>query len=263
MVPLTFVKNLKVPSTLLDHVLSISTPMGNIVVISHEFGSCTLGVGDNIRSTNLLPLEMSNFDIILGLPPECEVKFTIKLIVGVEPISKAPYRMTSIELKEMKDQLKELLERGFIRWSSWQQWLFALKIWRHYLYGERRWLEILKDYDANNQYHPSKANVVADALSIMNSGVMACLKIQPEIIKDLELIEFELCVRSSESYISILKVEPNLILRIKETQKQDGKSWSVLCVLDDSSLREAVLTEAHNSPFSIHHGSTKMYRDLE
>ncbi|GJV27932.1 putative nucleotidyltransferase, ribonuclease H [Tanacetum coccineum] len=36
-----------------------------------------------------------------------------------------------------------------------------------------------------------------------------------------------------------------------------------LCVPDDSSLREAVLTEAHNSPFSIHPGSTKMYRDLK
>ncbi|GJR20794.1 transposon ty3-I gag-pol polyprotein [Tanacetum coccineum] len=36
-----------------------------------------------------------------------------------------------------------------------------------------------------------------------------------------------------------------------------------LCVPDDSSLREAVLTEAHSSPFSIHPGSTKMYRDLK
>ncbi|GJU15043.1 putative reverse transcriptase domain-containing protein [Tanacetum coccineum] len=67
--------------------------------------------------------------------------------------------------------------------------VFALKIWRHYLYGEacdiftdhkslkyiftqrelnmrqRRWLELLKDYDTNIQYHPGKANVVADALS--------------------------------------------------------------------------------------------------
>nr|GFC55109.1 retrotransposable element Tf2 [Tanacetum cinerariifolium] len=37
------------------------------------------------------------------------------LIPGAEPISKAPYRMALVELKELKDQLKELLERGFIR----------------------------------------------------------------------------------------------------------------------------------------------------
>ncbi|GKA97869.1 hypothetical protein Tco_0825763 [Tanacetum coccineum] len=51
------------------------------------------------------------------------------------------------------------------------------------------------------KYHPSKANVVADALSRKNSRIMACLKIQPEIIKDLELMEFELVVRGSEGYV--------------------------------------------------------------
>jgi hypothetical protein len=67
--------------------------------------------------------------------------------------------------------------------------VFALKSWRHYLYGEtcdiyidhkslkyiftqkelnlrqRRWLELIKDYDLTIQYHPKNANVVADALS--------------------------------------------------------------------------------------------------
>ncbi|GJU68422.1 putative reverse transcriptase domain-containing protein [Tanacetum coccineum] len=67
--------------------------------------------------------------------------------------------------------------------------VFALKIWRHYLYGtkctvftdhkslqhilnqkelnmrQRRWLELLSDYDCDIRYHPGKANVVADALS--------------------------------------------------------------------------------------------------
>nr|GFC69698.1 RVP_2 domain-containing protein [Tanacetum cinerariifolium] len=51
------------------------------------------------------------------IPPIREVEFNIKLIPGSEPISKAPYRMAPIELKELKDQLHELLERGFIRLS--------------------------------------------------------------------------------------------------------------------------------------------------
>ncbi|GJR28812.1 copia protein [Tanacetum coccineum] len=67
MVSLAFYKHLKVPSTPLNHALSISTPMGNIVVISYEFKNYPLSVGDNIRSANLLPLEMSDFDIILGM----------------------------------------------------------------------------------------------------------------------------------------------------------------------------------------------------
>nr|GFC32650.1 putative reverse transcriptase domain, aspartic peptidase domain protein [Tanacetum cinerariifolium] len=50
-------------------------------------------------------------DELLGIPPVHEVEFNIELIPGSEPISKAPYRMVPIELKELKDQLQELLER--------------------------------------------------------------------------------------------------------------------------------------------------------
>ncbi|GJY47041.1 retrotransposon protein, putative, ty3-gypsy subclass [Tanacetum coccineum] len=135
--------------------------------------------------------------------------------------------------------------------------VFTLKIWRHYLYGEtcdiftdhkslkyiftqkelnmrqRCWLELLKDYDANIQYHPGKANVVADALSRKNFGIMVCLEIQPEIIKDLELME--------------------------EAQKEDGELWSVV----QNMKKETGVTKAYSSPFSIHPGSTKMYRDFK
>nr|GEX33057.1 hypothetical protein [Tanacetum cinerariifolium] len=53
-------------------------------------------------------------DELPGIPPVHEVEFNIELIPGSEPISRAPYRMAPIELKELKDQLQELLERGFI-----------------------------------------------------------------------------------------------------------------------------------------------------
>ncbi|GKD77955.1 retrotransposon protein, putative, ty3-gypsy subclass [Tanacetum coccineum] len=104
---------------------------------------------------------------------------------------------------------------------------------------------------ASRKLKPYEANVVADALSRKNSRIMACLKIQPEIIKDLELMEVELVVCGSEG---------------KQAEFQDhGVIWYLnrLCVPDDSSLREAILTEAHSSPFSIHPSSTKMYRDLK
>ncbi|GJR43780.1 putative nucleotidyltransferase, ribonuclease H [Tanacetum coccineum] len=166
--------------------------------------------------------------------------------------------------------------------------VFALKIWRHYLYGEscdiftdhkslkyiftqrelnmrqRRWLELLKDYDTNIQYHPGKANVVADALS-RKSGMIAGIK---------------------NGFWASLRVEPNLISQIKAAQKDDGEIWAIiqnidqqtefrvdddgilwqgtkLCVPEDPTLREALMTEAHSSPFSIHPGSTKMYHDLK
>ncbi|GJR38721.1 putative reverse transcriptase domain-containing protein [Tanacetum coccineum] len=56
-----------IPSTPLDFALSISTLMGNNVVLSLEFRSCPLCFDDKIRSANLFPLEMSDFDIILSM----------------------------------------------------------------------------------------------------------------------------------------------------------------------------------------------------
>jgi len=55
---------------------------------------------------------------LLGLPPEREVEFAIELIPGTAPISRRPYRMPPNELAELKTQLKELLDKGFIRPSS-------------------------------------------------------------------------------------------------------------------------------------------------
>nr|GFA87679.1 retrotransposon protein, putative, Ty3-gypsy subclass [Tanacetum cinerariifolium] len=133
---------------------------------------------------------------------------------------------------------------------------------------QRRWLE-LKDYDTNIRYHPGKANVVADALS-RKSRMIAGIKVEEEIIRDLER----------------LRVEPDLISQIKGAQKEDSEIWTIvenldkhfefrldddnmlwqgtrLCVPNDATLREALLTEAHSSPFSVHPGSTKMYHDLK
>ncbi|XP_072997189.1 uncharacterized protein [Typha latifolia] len=50
-----------------------------------------------------------------GLPPDREIDFTIDLLPGTEPISKAPYRMAPAELRELQTQLQELLDLGFIR----------------------------------------------------------------------------------------------------------------------------------------------------
>ena len=51
---------------------------------------------------------------LLGVPPEREVDLSIKVVQGTTPISKAPYRMAPTELKELKTQLQELLDKGFI-----------------------------------------------------------------------------------------------------------------------------------------------------
>jgi len=61
---------------------------------------------------------------IPSIPPPREVVFCINVILGSTPISQAPYRMTLVELKELKIQLDELLEKGYIRpsMSPWGPW---------------------------------------------------------------------------------------------------------------------------------------------
>ena len=49
------------------------------------------------------------------LPPKREIDFTINLVPGATPVSRAPYRMSPPELMELKMQLQELLDKGYIR----------------------------------------------------------------------------------------------------------------------------------------------------
>ncbi|GJY15110.1 putative reverse transcriptase domain-containing protein [Tanacetum coccineum] len=103
--------------------------------------------------------------------------------------------------------------------------VFALKIWRHYLYGtkctvftdhkslqhildqkelnmrQRRWLELLSDYDCDIRYHPGKANVVADALSRKE-------RIEPLIVRALVMtIGLDFPKQILEAQIEALKPE--------------------------------------------------------
>nr|GFB33448.1 retrotransposon protein, putative, Ty3-gypsy subclass [Tanacetum cinerariifolium] len=124
----------------------------------------------------------------------------------------------------------------------------------------RRWLELLKDYDTNIQYHPGKANVVADALS-RKLGMIAGIKIEKEIIRDLERLDIKLYKEDSE----IWTIVENLVEQTEFRLDEDDMLWqgTRLCVPNDALLREALLTEAHSSLISVHPGSTKMYHDLK
>jgi hypothetical protein len=58
---------------------------------------------------------------VLGLPPKRDIDFSIELMPGVVPMSRAPYKMSTPKLVELKLQLKEMLEKGYIQpsVSSW------------------------------------------------------------------------------------------------------------------------------------------------
>ena len=81
-----------------------------------------LSIADEPSETNYPPVVLEFPDIfpedISGLPPVREIDFRIDLIPGAQPISIPPYRLAPVELQELKKQIDELLEKGFIRPSS-------------------------------------------------------------------------------------------------------------------------------------------------
>nr|GFA70382.1 putative reverse transcriptase domain-containing protein [Tanacetum cinerariifolium] len=100
---------------------------------------------------------------------------------------------------------------------------------------QRRWIELLSDYDCEIGYHPGKGNVVADALSQ----------------KDGELFR----VRSL-----VMTVHTNLPEKILEAQTEEMKGENVK---EENLGRDMVMHESHKSKYSIHPGSDKMYQDLK
>ncbi|XP_074377145.1 uncharacterized protein LOC141718666 [Apium graveolens] len=92
-------------------------------------------------------------DELPDLPPHREVEFTIELVPGAEPISKAPYQMAPLELQELKEQLQELLDRGFIRTSYHQLRVREkniLKIAFHTRYGHYEFLVMSREKHEEN-----------------------------------------------------------------------------------------------------------------
>ncbi|GJW23120.1 reverse transcriptase domain-containing protein [Tanacetum coccineum] len=140
--------------------------------------------------------------------------------------------------------------------------VFALKTWRHYLYGtktviytdhkslqhifdqkdlnmrQRRWIELFSDYECEIRYHPGKANVVADALS------------RKERVKPRRVRAMAMTIQSGMK---------------QQMEKRDNGSlyfldriWVPLV----GDVRITIMDEAHKSKYSVHPRADKMYYDL-
>ncbi|KAL0543938.1 hypothetical protein IC582_019044 [Cucumis melo] len=152
---------------------------------------------------------------------------------------------------------------------------------------QRRWLELVKDYDCEILYHLGKANVVADALSRKVAHSATLITKQAPLLRDLERAEIAVSVGEVTSQLAQLTVQPTLRQRIIVAQLNDpylvekhllveagqSQDFSIssddgltfdgrLCVPEDSAVKVELLNEAHSSPFSMHPRSTKMYQDL-
>jgi hypothetical protein len=147
-------------------------------------------------------------------------------------------------------------------------------------------LELIKDHDLGNNYHPGKANVVADALShrshvsqlvVVSMPYELCEefdKLNLRIVANTKATEMEV---SSNLFQEIQKaqVEDEKIQEIKRNIKEEkspdfskveeGVLWHKgrICVPNVKELKDKILHEAHESAYSIHPGGNKMYHDLK
>ncbi|WMV42147.1 hypothetical protein MTR67_035532, partial [Solanum verrucosum] len=155
--------------------------------------------------------------------------------------------------EESFQKLKTLLTTAHILALPVEAVVFALKIWWHYLYGvkcdmfsdhhslqhvftqkdlnlrQRRWMELLKDYDVTIQYHLGKANVVADALNrkAVSMGSIACLGVSNRpLAKETQTLEsnfIELGISKKGGVLASIEVRPTFIEEIKAKQFEDEK----------------------------------------
>ncbi|KAK2450171.1 hypothetical protein QL285_009303 [Trifolium repens] len=189
--------------------------------------------------------------------------------------------------------------------------VFALKIWRHHLYGctfvvfsdhkslkylfdqkelnmrQRRWMETLKDFDFTLEYHPGKANVVADALSRKRVTVCSAqMASQQELLREFRDLHLEVEFALGNMRLGMITISSGLLEDIANCQddrflmekralivRETNRDFKVgsdnilrcqgrVCVPEARDLRNTILGEAHKSKLSMHPGATKMYQDL-
>jgi hypothetical protein len=183
-----------------------------------------------------------------------------------------------------------------------------LKVWRHYLLGnlvhiytdhkslkylftqpnlnmrQRRWLELIKNYELKVYYHPGKANVVVDDLSRKHRCNYITVQPHPSCCDPKEpslrvvlhgrLNNIALIPTIKEDIIAAQRTDVGMghlrqRMKSEEAQcfRQDADRVLLfkdrLVVLKDFELHRKIMDEAHCSRYSIHPGTNKMYRDLK
>jgi hypothetical protein len=137
--------------------------------------------------------------------------------------------------------------------------MHTLKIWRHYLIGHRceiysdhkslkyiftqmdlnlrqwRWLELIMDYDIGINYHPDKANVVANALSHKKYyNATFAKRMRPELRREIKYLNLAMV----NNVVDMMEVEPTLEVEIWEGQLEDTKLKEIRQLIRDNKTRD-------------------------
>ncbi|XP_070050613.1 uncharacterized protein [Nicotiana tomentosiformis] len=233
---------------------------------------------------------------LLSMPPDHNIDFSIDLAPGTQPIFIPLYRMAPKELKELKEQLEELLARGVVmlnvspwgapvlfvkkkdgrpltrlnqkgapfRWSNDCEAIFQkLKT----TLTTAQVLLLPSDSEMYTMYCDT-SRIGLGCVVMQERRVIAYVS-QPSRVLSCVVAQFSLFERIKDRQyddLHLLVLRETLLLGgVKEvTISDDGvlRLQGRVCVPNVDGLREKILEEAHSSRYSIHPGATKMYHDM-
>ena len=136
-------------------------------------------------------------------------------------------------------------------------------------------MELLKDYELVIDYHPGKANVVADALSRKLLFALRAMNTRLKVSDDgLILAELRARLMFLQEISEAQKNDQDLLAKRKQCEADTGSDFRIgsdgclmfknqICVPKNDELIQKILHEAHNGCLAVHPGSTKMYNDLK
>ncbi|GJX78073.1 putative reverse transcriptase domain-containing protein [Tanacetum coccineum] len=227
-------------------------------------------------------------DDLSGLSPNREIEFHIKLVPGAIPVVKSPYRLVPSKMEELFENFSKIAKSLTILtqkcntfdWVEEQERTFkTLKdklcnapvlalpdgLEDFVVYCDAFWFrtrlcaDAKSDYDCEIRYHPSKANIVADALSrkerVKPKRVRAMNMILQSSIKDRILAaQKEACDES----VGLQKSLDEMIKR-----RNDGELYYMdrIWVPLKGDVRTLIMDETHKLKYFVHPGDDKMYYD--
>ncbi|GJX94701.1 putative reverse transcriptase domain-containing protein [Tanacetum coccineum] len=309
----TFIPLLRIEPNDLGSSYEIKIASEQLVEINKVIKGCKLEIEGHVFDINLIPFGSESFDVIIGMDWLSNHKAEI---ICHENFSKIAKPLTVLTQKTLSDGPEDfvvycdasglglgcvLMQRGkVIAYASRQLKIyeknytthdlklgavvFALKIWRHYLYGtksviytghkslqhifsqtelnmrQRRWIELFSDYDCEIRYHPGKANVVEDALSRKE-------RVKPKRVRAINMtlqssIKDRILAAQKEACNESTGLQKGLDEMIEH--RSDGALYYLnrIWVPLKGDVRTLIIDEAHKSKCSVHPGADKMYYDL-